>query len=287
MKKIPINDEIIYALAQLVDDAQKERRDPSHSDIDFLIEKYDLEEGDPRRQGNIVGKSKRVRAVLVWANENKPEAAEYFAADLIAMIRSYGGFRKDSPNFVGKEEIANLQEVLKTLGISLGDDGSLAPIALENLSKRSLIEALKIYVNRAKKGIEDAALVVGTSKDLMEAVAIYVLQEIYGTYPKKTNFPTLLGQAFTALNMATPAEKPDKNEHPRRELERKMYELACAINRFRNKEGTGHGRPWLPDLTKEEVKSVVEFIGIISERMLLELEKLKNDFLTNRFSGPG
>lgn len=52
-----------------------------------------------------------------------------------------------------------------------------------------------------------------------------------------------------------------------------MYELACAINRLRNKQGTGHGRPWVPDLTNEEARSGIEFIGIISERMLMELKK--------------
>ena len=273
VEKIPVNDTVIYALARLVDDAQKERRDPSHSDIEFTINRFGLSDGDPNKEGQLVGKAKRVRAVLTWAIENKPDMAERFAAGLIATVKACGGFREGSPNYVGRDEIENLADALKIVGISLGKDGSLAPLTLESLSGKYLTEALELFVKRAKKGIEDAALVVGTSKDLMEAVAAHVLQELWGGYPTTANFPTLLGQAFTALDMATPANKKIKGEHPRKNLERKMYELACAINRLRNKQGTGYGRPWVPDLTKEEARSAIEFIGIISERMLIELKK--------------
>ena len=41
--------------------------------------------------------------------------------------------------------------------------------------------ALSSYVERARKGGEDAALLTGTAKDLLEATAAYVLTEINGT----------------------------------------------------------------------------------------------------------
>lgn len=275
MDKFPVTDTVIYALARLVDDAQKERRDPSHSDIEFQISKAGLSCADPNKDGPPVGKAKRVRAVLAWSIENKPESGELFAAGLISSVKACGGFREASPNFVGKDEISNLAEALKPVGISLSADGSLAPLALDSLSGKPLTLALEIYVERAKKGIEDAALLVGTSKDLMEAVAAHVLQELWGQYPTSANFPTVLGQAFTALGLATTADKEQNGEHPRRNMERKMYELACSINRLRNKQGTGHGRPWLPDIGTDEAKASIEFIGAISERMLTELKKKK------------
>lgn len=136
-----------------------------------------------------------------------------------------------------------------------------------------LTKALKLYVIRAKKGIEDAALMVGTSKDLMEAVAAHVLHELWGHYPTTVDFPTLLGQVFTALDMATPQKQKEEGEHPRFRIERAMYEMGCSINRLRNKQGTGHGRPWLPDINDSKGKAAVEFIGIISEVMLSNLER--------------
>ena len=275
MNKIPVNDAIIYAVARLVDDAQKERREPSHSEIEFHIKKAGLKEADPNKEGATpVGKNKRVRAVLSWALDNESVKAECFCAGLISSVKSCGGFREGSPNYVGRDAILDLANVLKGENVVLGSDGTLSPIILNELAGKELTNALRSYVNRAKKGIEDAALSVGNSKDLMEAVAAHVIQEIWGTYPSTANFPILLGQALTALDMATPAKLQEASEHPRCKMERASYEMACSINLLRNKQGTGHGRPWLPDLKSAEVKASIEFIGIISELMLDNL-KLK------------
>jgi hypothetical protein len=275
MDRIPVNDTIIYSLVRLVDDAQKDRRDPSHSDLEFQINRAGLIHVDPNKDGPPVGKAKRLRIVLNWAIENDIAKAERLIAGIISSVKGCGGFRNTSPNFVGNDAIADLGSALRPEGIILGADGSISPVALDNLSGRNLTQALRGYVDRAKKGIEDAALVVGTSKDLMEAVAAHVIQELWGNYPSTTNFPSLLGQAFVALDMATPEQKPAQGEHQRCRLERSLYETACSINNLRNKQGSGHGRPWVPDLRASEAKAAVEFIGAISELMLDNLERKK------------
>jgi hypothetical protein len=275
MDRVPVNDTIIYSLARLVDDAQKDRRDPSHSDIEFQINRAALIHVDPNKDGSPVGKAKRLRTVLNWAIENDVTKAEKLAAGIISSVKGCGGFRASSPNFVGADAIADLSAALRPEGVVLGEDGSMSPLALDSLSGRNLTQALRGYVNRAKKGIEDAALVVGTSKDLMEAVAAHVIQELWGSYPSMANFPSLLGQAFVALEMATPAQAPTQGEHQRCRLERSLYETACSINNLRNKQGTGHGRPWVPDLRAAEARAAVEFIGAISELMLDNLERKK------------
>lgn len=272
MEKIPVDDTIIYALARLVDDSQSERRDPSHSDIEFQINKYSLQDADPNKCGPPVGKAKRVRSILNWAIENDLSKAERFTVGIISTVKACGGFRESSPNFAGGDSISNLSGALSGKGIILDADGTLSTVALENLSGKKLTEALKCYVNRAKKGVEDAALVVGTSKDLMEATAAHILQELWGNYPSTANFPTLLGQAFVALGMNTSEHPIQTDEHARCRMERSMYEMACSINKLRNKQGTGHGKPWPPDLKPSEAKAAIEFIGVISELMLENLE---------------
>jgi len=275
MDRIPVNDTIIYSLARLIDDAQKDRRDPSHSDIEFQLNRASLIHVDPNKDGSPVGKAKRLRIVLNWAIDNDTTKAEKLAVGIIASVKGCGGFRDTSPNFVGIDAIADLSSALRPEGIILGEDGSMSLVALDTLSGRNLTQALRGYVNRAKKGIEDAALVVGTSKDLMEAVAAHVIQELWGGYPSTANFPSLLGQAFVALDMATPEQAPAQGEHQRCRLERSLYETACSINNLRNKQGTGHGRPWVPDLRAPEAKAAVEFIGAIAELMLDNLERKK------------
>lgn len=273
----PLSDAVIVAVAHLVDDAQcKPYREPSHSEIGFQIQRAGLETADPNAQdGPPVGKEKRVRATLSWALEHDPAAGELLVARLISHLRARGGFRSDSANYVGADAIRNAANAFKTEGYELTEDGELRPLVLDNLSGAALTEALESYVRRAKRGSADAALVTGTGKDLLEATAAHVLVERYASYPEGSNFPMLLGQAFDALDLATPHHPKKPGEPPQKSVERAMYELACTINRLRNKEGTGHGRPWLPSVTDDEAKVAVELMGVIAERLLLALKVRK------------
>ena len=265
----PLNDAIIVAIAKLVDDAQTERRrDPSHSELEFHIERAGLTDGDPKSQGQTVGKAKRVRSTLSWALEHNYEAGGELLISLLNSIRGLGGFRIESPNYAGKDAIENAIKVFDAEGYELSLDGELRPKLLDNLSGKDLTQALDAYIRRAKKGAEDAALVTGTGKDLLEAVAAHILQERYGKYASGSNFPTLLGQAFTTLNLATPQTSTETGEPPQRRIERAMYELACGINQLRNKQGTGHGRPWLPSITDTEARTFTELMGMIAEYLL-------------------
>jgi hypothetical protein len=271
----PLNDAIIVAVAQLVDDAQSERRDPSHSDLEFEIKRIGLTAADPKSQGQTVGKAKRIRSTLSWALEHDFNAGGSLAAALIELIRGHGGFRETSPNYVGTHAIANAIEAFETEGYELSVDGQLRPKLLDSLSGTALTEALNSYVRRAKRGAEDAALVIGTGKDLLEAVAAHILQQRYGGYPSTSNFPTLLGQVFVALGLATPQDPVKPGEPTQRRIERAMYELACGINQLRNKQGTGHGRPWPPSVSDAEARVAIELMGVIAERLLSFHSKTK------------
>lgn len=264
----PLNDAIIIAVAQLVDDAQTGRRDPSHSDLEFHIKKDGLTDGDPNSQGQTVGKAKRVRSTLSWALEHDPNAAGRLVFSLIELVRGHGGFREPSPNYVGNDAIANAIAGFDGEGYELTLDGQLRPKLLDNLSGVNLTDALYAYIRRAKRGADDAALVTGTGKDLLEAVAGHILQQRYSGPSSTMNFPTLLGQVFVALGLATPMESVQAGETPWRRIERGMYELACGINQLRNKEGTGHGRPWLPTVTDAEARVATEAMGVIAEYLL-------------------
>ena len=112
---------------------------------------------------------------------------------------------------------------------------------------------------------------MGTSKDLLEAVSVYVLQLKWGSTPSIMNFPTLLGQAFTVLNLDTTSSPKIPGEAVQRRMERAFYEMACSINQLRNKLGTGYGPLFLSTITPEEGKAAVETMGIIDEYMLQKL----------------
>lgn len=266
--RAPVSDSIIIALARLVDDAQTETREPSHSDIEFQIARANLSSGDPKNQWQVVGKAKRVRATLSWALDQAPDRAEILVASLISLIRAKGGFRSGSPNFVGEDAIIDMSEAFRSEGFVLSPEGELRPTSLDALSGHDLTEALEAYVRRARRGSEDAALLVGTGKDLLEATAAHVISERYGCYQEQANFPTLLGQAFVAAGFATPQSKPQPTDPPQRRLQQSLYEAGCAVNALRNKQGTGHGRPWLPTVSAGEAKAAVQLMGIIAGFLL-------------------
>lgn len=216
-----------------------------------------------------MGKAKRVRATLSWAFEFEPENAEIFVARLISLIRAKGGFRQDSPNFVGSNAIKDAVDALRAEGYLLTLEGELQPLTLDSLTGNEMTAALEAYVRRARRGSHDAALLVGTAKDLLEATAAHIIFERFGQYPQHANFPTLLGQAFTFLGLATPQLPVQGGEPPQRRLERALYEAGCSVNALRNKEGTGHGRPWLSNVSENEARAAIQLIGIVSEFLLM------------------
>jgi hypothetical protein len=268
-----MNDAIIQAVARLVDDAGASR-EPSHSDLESVFRRTHLMNADPHKDPAVrVGKQKRVRTVLSWACDNSPSDGSAAVTALVAMIRGCGGFRKESPNFCGDDAIGTCIAAFQGEAVELTQDGLLRPRGLGSLSGRELTAALRTYVERASRGIEDSVLVVGTDKDLLEAVAAHVLTERYGSYSEHDDFPTLLGQAFYALLLDAQRPKQDPGGLPgaRIAVNVTLYELGCAVNRFRNKAGAGHGRPFIPEISAAEARALTEAVGLIAGRLLDEL----------------
>lgn len=271
----PINDAILTALAQLVDDAQTGRRDPSHDQIAFCIEKAGLKSCDPAAQGQTLGKAKRVRAVLSHALNDNFKAAQNLTDILISQIRGLGGFRSPSPNYVGEHAVQNLQAAFDAEGFVLSADGELTPKVFDSLPGTELTEALQAYVRRARRGADDAALLTGTGKDLLEATAAHVLVEVWNKNDPPHAFHALLGQAFVAVNLKTSQDKPQSGESPQHALQRALFDAACAVNRLRNKQGTGHGHPWLPTVTTGEAQAASQTMGIVAGMLLDALKRRK------------
>jgi hypothetical protein len=181
-----LNDEIISALARFFD----QRRGPSHDEVTRLVRRAGLEHTDPLRSSDNVGKMKRVREVLSQALDSSPAAGAELVKSLILTIKAAGGFRPSSDSYAGGETVHALREALCSAGYDLDPEGTLRPRVLEGLEGSELTDALLAYVRRARMGAVDAALLVGTGKDLLEATARHVLVEKTGAYPTGNTFPS-------------------------------------------------------------------------------------------------
>ena len=265
----PLTETIVIAMARLVDDAQNETREPSHSNIEFQIDNANLVSGDPARQGGKpVGKFKRIRGTLSWALSNNLPAGEALVMGLISTVKGCGGFRTASSNYCGEEAIANLTAAFSSQGWELFSDGTLQPRLLESLTGRALTSALLVYAERARRGYLDSPLLAGTAKDLLEATAAHVLVQKWGRDPGVANFPMLLGQAFTALDFATPTVPITSGEPAEKRVQRAAFELGCSLNALRNKQGTGHGHPWISTVNPSQARFSIESMGNIASLML-------------------
>ena len=266
----PVTEGIANAAARLVDDREATRQ-PSHYDLARIIKECGLEQADPNQTGLPRGKTKRIRQVLLYAIEHDEPAGQQLLGKLVDEVRTDGGFREGSANYVGSEAITNLASELRELGFELTSSGYLRPLVLSTLEGAAVTDALKGYARRAQHGAKDAALVVGTGKDLLEATACHVLVERGVPYdPAKMKFPFLLSTAFLALHMTIPETAPGVPT-PRQRLELAWFEAGCAINTLRNKEGTGHGRPSLPTVIQPEATAAIQQMGVIAAEMLRRL----------------
>jgi Abortive infection C-terminus len=267
----PLDDTILVAVAGLVDDKRSGTgsRMPSHDDIRRDIVRAGLEHLDAGKlSSQPIGKYKRVHGTLIAASSENPSAAVRLIEILLATVRGHGGFRPGGANYCGDETIANLAAAYAPHGWALSSDGKLLPHVLESLAGKETTANLKQYADRARRGALDDPLLAGVAKDLLEATAIHVVIEKHGITPTAHVFPVLLGQAFDALGMQIHGSSTKPGEHARARLERAAFELACSLNALRNKQGTGHGKPWLPDIRPAEARFAIESMGNIASLML-------------------
>jgi Abortive infection C-terminus len=73
-----------------------------------------------------------------------------------------------------------------------------------------------------------------------------------------------------SLRMTIPKGAPSSPTAQQR-IEMALFEAGCAVNALRNKQGTGHGRPFLPTVSTQEATTAVQVMGVIAADMLRRL----------------
>jgi len=265
-----ISDEILSVLSSFFEGG----KGPEHDELTRSFERAGLSTADP---GNSTNKKKRVRAVLGHAIDNDRAAGERLVKRLVEQIKACGGFRPTSEDYAGDEAVQAAQAAFRSVGCELDPEGTLRQTTLENLQGSELTVALAAYMRRAQVGIADGALLVGTGKDLLEATARHVLVQATGAYSESKSFPMTLFHAFDRIGLSTPPPDISKqlDQDPIRAMQQCFWLLGCAVNRLRNAEGTGHGRPFPPNVSDEDARLAVQAMGIVSQ-MLLDHVKAPN-----------
>lgn len=267
-----LSDEVVSAVARFFEAG----RGPSHDELSRLFRRFGLEAADPMRRfpGEQVGKMKRVREVLSVAIDTNAPAAEQLVNGIVGSIKARGGFRSTSDEYAGEDVIEAARDAFRAQGYDLDPAGDLRPLLLNDLSGVGATEALAAYVRRAHAGSNDAALVLGTGKDLLEATARHVLVTRTGAYPSGENFPATLYQTFDRLQLALPGQVAIQSldSNARAAMQQALWLLAIAVNRFRNEEGIGHGRPLPANVSEEEARLSIQAMALVSQLLLDALD---------------
>ncbi|MDQ6933893.1 MAG: abortive infection family protein [Actinomycetota bacterium] len=257
---------------------------PTHDELDRAVTRAGLGAADPgpggrTSDGTPIGKTKRIRQLFVFATDHDAKAGLALGRHVVDLLRADGMFEPTIETYAGEPKITRLQDVFANLGFDLDTAGALRPKVLDNLEGTALTEALQTLVARMNANPDDAALQVGTGKELDEAAARHVLVEKVGDYQvggHAGSFPVTLANAFRVLDLEVP---PDLSSHlssdPHRQVQQCLFLLGLAINRLRNEAGSGHGRPDAPrrtvPLTGAEGRLVARATALLAGRLLDEL----------------
>ncbi|WGU89514.1 abortive infection family protein [Propionibacterium freudenreichii] len=269
----------LIELGAVIGDFFEDGKGPSHDQLDQAFVRAGLTLGDPAPGGRTpvgtpLGKTKRIRAVFVYATDHDPAAGLRLGQQIVALLRADGAFSPSLDNFAGADRVTRLRTTFERLGFTLDTDGALRPTVLDNLSGTELTVALRAYVNRINLNPQDAPLQIGTGKDLDEATARHVLEQKIGSYPvggREGSFPVTLARAFTAVGFSVPP-KAKLDSDPHKAVQQCLFLLSMEVNRLRNDAGTGHGHPSGPrktqPLTPTEGRLVARATALVATALL-------------------
>lgn len=177
------------------------------------------------------------------------------------------------PGSERSEHELTLRAALRRCGWDLSDDGQLLTISGADLATGGRA-ALDETLQRLRGSGADPALAIGTAKDLLEAVAKFVLEELGMPAGKDMSFSAIWYVARERLGILP--EKVDQSlpgYKQIRAIHQSSWTIAENVNQLRNLQGTGHGRTLPTGVSSELALLVVREACSVAEYMLQLLEK--------------
>ena len=170
--------------------------------------------------------------------------------DLLELLRSDGIFDPSNDCAAAEADLEQLAEALSSYRITLLEDGriSTGPGSLVEIPTLPDEAAVREHAERLRLAIaeDDSALLLGSSKELLESTAKIVVARVGETPQAK--YPALVTRALEVLMLhpkSEPTQREDEMDSVRKILGG-VLQIAIEINNLRNERGTGHGRATAP-----------------------------------------
>ncbi|MGO9658608.1 MAG: abortive infection family protein [Acidimicrobiales bacterium] len=205
---------------------------------------------------------------IIRAAIKRSARAHELVDNLLATVRLNGCFgSKDDAD--ERRLVTTAQSAFRRAGWVLSDDGTLMAIGAIDLDTGGR-QALDEQLDRLRRSAEDPGQLLGSAKDLLEAVAKFVFEEL--GCPPVSDFNQLWYLARDRLGVHP---RQFVEDAPGAEQVRKIlgasWTIAEQVNELRNLQGTGHGRtlptgvpPDVALLVAREACSLAQFSSVPS-----------------------
>ncbi len=188
----PVNGEIAAALAQFF----YMGAGPSHTALTRAFTAAGYADSDPYDPSSQTPNKQQRVLVVFQAAERNPRGSRNLMDGLLNALRLHGSLA-DADN---AEHARNLRAAVTHVGWGLSDDGRLERIGdidLETGGRAALDEQLE----RLRRNLDDPAALIGGAKELLEAIAKFVLEEGGRLPQQKVDFPGLIAMSFEMLGI--------------------------------------------------------------------------------------
>jgi hypothetical protein len=224
---------------------------------------YDAETHSPNKEIRV---TRAVQAAI-----RSPARARQLVESLLRDLRAGGHFDDGS---IATDVLGRTQAAFRQQGWILSDSGELSELSI-NLDTGGR-PALDEQLHRLQKASDDPALALGAAKDLLEAVAKFVLAELDWPIGSGADFGQMWYFARERLNILPQQVAGDAPgaKHIRSVLQ-SAWTIAEQVNGLRNLQGTGHGRTLPTGVTVESARLVVREACSVAEFALSTLDRVK------------
>lgn len=266
----PVSQDIAGALAQYFFNGAG----PSHSKLTTVFLRAGLGDVAPNPTGKSTeGPNKESRVQLtVMAAVRQPTRARALVDGLLSALRICGSFDKTRAAFDG-EAFTTLARAFARQGWTLTPDGELMAIGEIDLQTGGR-DALDEQIARLRRNTDDPGALIGSTKDLMEATAKFILDELSVPYGEKASFDELwhhvrdrLGILPVQVAQDVPGAKCIKA------IVQSAWTIVEQVNVLRNLQGTGHGRTLPTGVSPEQALLVVREACSVAEFALASLDR--------------
>lgn len=210
---------------------------PSHSTLTGVFARAGYGDVDRYLPGDPSSPNKETRVqTVVRAAVRRPNRGRELVDGLLAALRLTSAFTSTDPE--DRRRVAATRAAFRRAGWTLSEDGSLSRLGTIDLVTGGR-HALDEQVERLRRSTDDPGQLIGAAKDLLEAVAKLVLEEL--GYPAPADFNQLWYLARERLGVHPSQVVGDGAAQVRRILGA-SWTIAAQVNELRNLQRTGHGR---------------------------------------------